>query len=75
LVRNWPWQPIFVIEGLTIQLLETPFYAWSCFQTLKKKKKTFQWLHVAKMGGHKAILEKEKSNTKQGVLYTQWPCH
>jgi hypothetical protein len=35
-----------------------------------KEKKTFQWLHVAKMEGHKANLEKEKTNTKQGVLYT-----
>jgi hypothetical protein len=35
-----------------------------------KGKKTFQWLHVAKMEGYKAILEKEKNNTKQGVLYT-----
>jgi hypothetical protein len=35
-----------------------------------KEKKTFQWLHVAKMEGHKSILEKDKNNTKQGVLYT-----
>jgi hypothetical protein len=63
LVRNWPWQPIFVIEGLTIQLLETPFYAWSCFQTVKKKK-NLPVASCSQNGGTQGNFGKRKNQNK-----------